>query len=86
MQKQKNSAQQAKSLFKQSLPCMTVFFFFSAGEKKMCDEGRRSKRDAVYRYRYVSIYVYSLHPLKKNISCTFFTVCSHISSSVLVLA
>lgn len=52
----------------------------------MCDEGRRSKRDAVYRYRYVSIYVYSLHPLKKNISCTFFTVCSHISSSVLVLA
>lgn len=37
-------------------------------------------------YRYVSIYVYSLHPLKKHISCTFFTVCSHILSRMHVLA
>lgn len=37
-------------------------------------------------YRYVSIYVYSLHPLKKHISRTFFTVCSHILSRVHVLA
>lgn len=72
-----------------------LLFLFS----RLLTEGVRKKKNIYWQkgvakqnatmcigYRYVSIYVYSLHPLKKHISCTFFTVCSHILSRMHVLA
>lgn len=87
------TAQEAESLFKQSLTCITVFTFFflffwrgERGKKILTRGAAKQNATLCIGYRYVSIYVYSLHPLKKHISCTFFTVCSHILSRVHVLA
>lgn len=50
------TAQEAESLFKQSLTCITVFTFFfssfdgeSEGKKNIDTRGGEAKRDAVYR-------------------------------------
>lgn len=65
--------------------CFISFSSFdgeSEGKKILTRGAAKQNATLCIGYRYVSIYVYSLHPLRKHISCTFFTVCSHILSRV----
>lgn len=87
--KKRKARIKAKTVLKRWTVCSSnhyrvrlIFFLWWAARKKKNNDGRWTECGALYRYRYVSIYVYSLHPLKTYHA--LFSQFAHISCRVCV--